>query len=159
MNCKEIQKLIPLYLKGLLDENKKIEIEKHIALCKECTDTLRLEKQIEESLSEFFEEEFEKATPLNIEFKETKKETFLKFSMFNKLAIAIAASFFIAFIIFLSGKQKNKTIKITTPVIRTVQFSSPIIKDVVFIDGKLKTRVNKVGDNIYMIKILGGRND
>ena len=160
MKCKEIQNLIPLYLKGMLTEKEQKEVLQHIETCSECKKTLELEIEITKGIEDFFIEEYEGISPVNYSFIEHKQNTEQKkynLNTFKKLTFAFAATILIAFMLFLFNKNRQLTIR--EPEIKCVQISKPKIQNIVFIDGKLKTKVNKVGENIYLIQIKGGQND
>jgi len=152
MNCKKTQDLIPLYLAGMLTEKELKEFENHLSNCKECQKHLKLEKEIENDLIAFFENEYEKHSPI---FSLKEKSRGMK--TFKKIAFAIAATLILTIsIVFLKNETK---FRVVSPKIQTVQINSPTIKNIVFIDGKLKTKVKDLGNNVYLVQIQGGRND
>ncbi len=159
MRCKEIQKLIPLYLKGLLNEEEKQEVLRHLKECNECNKALEFEKEIESGFEELFTSEFEKSSSVDYSFLKgnqfEKKEQ--SANLFKRLSLAFAATIFITFTMFIFNK--NREITISNPRIQCVKISEPQIKQAVFINEKLKTKVNKLGDNVFLIQIQGGRND
>lgn len=160
MKCKEIQDLIPLYLKGMLTEKEQQEVLQHIENCEECKKALELETEITKGIEDMFTNEYEEIPSLNYSFfenRQTTNENKFGFNAFKKLTFAFAAAILISFVLFIFNK--NKELTITEPEIQCVKISEPKIQKIVFIDGKLKTKVNKVGENIYLIQIKGGQND
>ncbi len=159
MRCKEIQKLIPLYLKGLLSEEERQEVLKHLEECSECNKALELEKEIESGIEEWFTSEFDNSPCLDYSFLkriqiEEKEQSA---SLFKRFSLALAATVLVALTMFIF--KKTREITISNPRIQCVKISEPQIKQAVFINEKLKTKVNKLGDNVFLIQIQGGRND
>ena len=160
MKCKEIQNLIPLCIKGMLTEKEQKEVLQHIENCSECKKTLKLEVEITRGIEDLLNGEYEETLPINysfIEDNQNKEQGKYNFKAFKKLFFAFAAAILIAFVLFIFNK--NKELTITEPKIKCVKISEPKIQKIVFIDGKLNTKVNKVGENIYLIQIKGGQND
>ena len=159
MNCKEIQKLIPLFLKGLLNEEEKQEVLRHLEECSECNKELELEKEIDSGIEELFTSEFEKYSSIDYsflkgnQFEEEEQST----NLFKRLSLGLAATILVTLTMFIFNK--NREITISNPRIQCVRVSEPQIKQAVFINEKLKTKVNKLGDNVFLIQIQGGRND
>ena len=160
MKCKEIQDLIPLYLKGMLTEKEQQEVLKHIENCNECKKALELELEITKGIEDMLTNEYKEISPLTYSFVENSKTAYenkFGFNAFKKLTFAFAATILISFALFLFNK--NRELTITEPEIQCVKISEPKIQKIVFIDEKLNTKVNKVGENIYLIQIQGGQND
>ncbi len=153
MNCKKTQDLIPLYLAGMLTEKELKELENHLSTCKECQKHLKLEKVIERDLADFFEEEYKKQSPV-FPFPHEKQS----FRTFKKIAFAIAATLILTISMMLL-KNGNTNLKVLNPQIQTVQINSPKIQNLVFVDGKLNTKIKNLGNNVYLVQIQGGQND
>jgi len=52
MNCNSCNNQLEHYLTGKLDENIKIQVEEHLAICKECNEILNMIRIVESVISE-----------------------------------------------------------------------------------------------------------
>ncbi len=161
MNCKDVQKLLPLYLKKLIEEPMLSEISSHVENCLNCKKALEFEKEITRGIEELFETEFREIKHDFSTSANTRKANGRKtFTLIKKITLAFAATIILtAGLLFFKQTRNFKSIVVTQPKIETVKISEPLIKDIVFIDGKLKTNVNKLGNNVYLVQIQGGQND
>ncbi len=162
MNCKEIQNLLPLFLKGMLDQQQEKEISRHLENCANCKEALEMEKTITNNLQNLFESEFKKAKISFNNIQTQKKHIDRKkdFTLFKKILFGLAASLIIAIgLIFFINRTSTSKITIKQPEIQNIKISTPVIKKIVFIDRKTQIKVNKLGNNIYLIHLQGGKND
>ncbi len=162
MNCKEIQNLLPLFLKGMLDQQQEKEISRHLENCSNCKKALEMEKTITNNLQNLFESEFKKAKISFNNIQTQKKHIDRKkdFTLFKKILFGLAASLIIAIsLIFFINRTSTSKITIKQPEIQNIKISTPVIKKIVFIDRKTQIKVNKLGNNIYLIHLQGGKND
>ncbi len=140
MKCKDIEKLIPLYARNLLEESIKQKVERHLENCPKCHRLLELEKKITEDLIEFLDFQ---AGNQKIKFPEKRRN-------YLKMAGLIAALFIAAFAFFFSLSEKSGGVV----KIKEIAYSSPQIKNIVRIDRNVETKVKKIDKNIYVIEIL-----
>ena len=141
MKCKDIEKLIPLYAEHMLDAKVREKVEEHLKHCSHCRELVDIEKRITEDLTDF----------LNFQLEEMEIKSPAKRKPFFKFTALAAASLIAAFAFFFFAtlnKEKGRPIEV-----KEIVYSKPRIKDIVFIDKKANTKVNKIGRNIYVIEI------
>ncbi len=162
MKCEKVQKKLPLYLKGLIDNKQKKEIFKHLENCSNCKKALEMEKAITNNLQNLFESEFKESKISFRDIKTQKKHIERKrnLTLFKKFLFGLAASFVIAIgLIFFINRTSTSKITIKQPEIQNIKISTPVINKIVFIDKKTQIKVNKLGNNVYLIHLQGGKND
>ncbi len=158
MKCKHVKEILSLYLNNLLSDTEKNEVEQHLKNCPVCQRELAIEKEIQNDLEMLFKEEYIKAkqnTHSGRLFKKTETK-----GIFFRLGLAIAATILltISLAILRTGASRNNPYFIDTKI-TNVSIKETKIKDIKFIDEKLKTKVKKIGNNIFLVNIQGGRND
>lgn len=81
MKCKEIQRQLPLFQQGLLDERMTKLVSDHLTSCESCREALALEERVSERLDSIFHEEVESVGAVDI------AETVLKRSHSENLPV------------------------------------------------------------------------
>jgi predicted anti-sigma-YlaC factor YlaD len=96
MNCNEIKKLIPLYIKGMAEKEISTKIEKHLKKCTDCAKVYKFEKEVDKGLNDFFanmpEISVTKPKTKNQKQKSTTVYPFLKWATTAVAVIAISVS-------------------------------------------------------------------
>jgi len=155
MNCNEIKKQIPLFLKGMTEKEISIEIEKHLASCIKCQNELELEKNINQGLDAFFNEAG------SMSFEISRKNQSKTLSGFFKIAGTIAAVFVISFILFttlhngilVNSENKIAETKIVS-AIHTVLAQNIEVKDIAYVSVNTKQiDIKKIKNNIVWLTV------
>lgn len=161
MNCIEIKKQIPLYIKGMVKNDISIEIEKHLAGCTECMKDFDLEKTINSELDDFFKEAGNFTYNLKHQEKsKSVKKTNIITPFFKKLGLA-AATLIVCFGLFTlinsrMSLNKGKTFvdaKYSEGVISIVA-KNITFNDIKFVSTKVKSiDVKKLKKNIVWLTV------
>ena len=83
MKCKEVQKLLPLFQRGLLDAEMTKLISDHLTSCESCRDALELEQRVSDRLDTLFREKAEGVSSVDIAENVLKRSHSEKVSVYR----------------------------------------------------------------------------
>ncbi len=156
MNCNEIKKLIPLYIKGMVEKEISNKIEKHLKECTDCAKAYEFEQKVSLGLDDFFANVPEIVTPSP--FKQNQQQKSTSVSPFLKWGLTAAAviGFSVSLLFINTDKTHSPNIASGKYVeaIKDAVTKNVEIKNVKYICSKTENvEVKKLKENIVWLTV------